>query len=259
MPQRSSYTEGTPNWFDLQTNDVAAEKAFYGPLFGWTFDDQPTPDGQFYSMARKSDGVVAAIVPKPPHAHGTVAAAMWNTYLAVDDVEATVARVAAAGGKVVLAPVDVPDAGRLAFVTDPTAASVGLWQAGGHVGATIVNEPGAVIWNELLTDDIAAATRFYQDVVGLVSETSDIGHGPYTTLKARGDSVAGVSRSTGADAPSYWHVYFAVENATEAAEAATELGGEVLAGPLETAIGPMAALRDPLGAVFSVFQLLTDS
>ena len=51
MPQRSSYHEGTPNWVDLQTSDVDAAKAFYTRLFGWSFDDQPMPQGGAYSMA----------------------------------------------------------------------------------------------------------------------------------------------------------------------------------------------------------------
>ena len=41
MPERTSYTQGTPNWVDLQTTDQDAAKAFYAGLFGWTYDDQP--------------------------------------------------------------------------------------------------------------------------------------------------------------------------------------------------------------------------
>jgi uncharacterized protein len=257
MPRRTSYSEGTPNWVDLQTTDTAAAKAFYGPLFGWAFDDLTTPDGQTYSVACKSGGVVAAIVPQPPHARHSAPA--WNTYLAVNDVDAAVARAAAAGGTVVMPPADVDDAGRVAFVADPTGASVGLWQARTNIGATVVNEPGALIWNELITSDIAVAAGFYRAVVGLVAETSDMGQGAYTTLKAGRESVAGVTAALVQGQPTHWHVYFSVADAAEAASAATALGGELLAGPLATPIGPMAAIRDPLGAVFSVFQLAAES
>ena len=66
MPARTSYPQGTPNWVDLQTTDTDAAKAFYGGLLGWTFDDQPMPDGRVYSMAKVGDAQVAAIAPQPP-------------------------------------------------------------------------------------------------------------------------------------------------------------------------------------------------
>jgi uncharacterized protein len=66
MPTRTSYAQGTPNWVDLQTSDLAAAKAFYSGLFGWTYDDQPMPDGQAYSMAMLRGHRVAAIAPQPP-------------------------------------------------------------------------------------------------------------------------------------------------------------------------------------------------
>ena len=63
MPARTSYPQGTPNWVDLQTTDTDAAKAFYGGLLGWTFDDQPMPDGRVYSMAKVGEAQVAAIAP----------------------------------------------------------------------------------------------------------------------------------------------------------------------------------------------------
>ena len=61
MPERTSYTQGTPNWVDLPTSDQAAAKAFYAGLFGWTYDDQPMGEGQVYSMAMLGGHQVAAI------------------------------------------------------------------------------------------------------------------------------------------------------------------------------------------------------
>ena len=78
---------------------------------------------------------------------------MWNTYIAVDDVDAAVDKVGSAGGQVLMPAFDIGDAGRMAFVADPTGAAVALWQANQHIGATLVNEPGALIWDELITDN----------------------------------------------------------------------------------------------------------
>ncbi len=65
MPERTSYASGTPNWVDLGTTDQAAAKDFYGPLFGWTFVDNPVDDTNtvFYTMASRNDSVVAGIGP----------------------------------------------------------------------------------------------------------------------------------------------------------------------------------------------------
>ena len=259
MPRRHSYAEGTPNWVDLKTSEVDAAKAFYRDLFGWSYADEQDADRQPLAVAKKAtpggEGVVAAIGHLPPDGADLFAPAMWNTYLAVNNVDVAVARTITGGGSVVRGPTEVGDAGVTALVKDSNGAPLSLWQAKERIGATLVNEPGAVIWNELTVDDLQSAVAFYDHVFGLTGQISDPGSGPYVTFKAKGDSVAGACPRGGAGAPSHWHVYFAVDDAARAAARAVELGGQVLAGPLETAIGPMAALRDCVGAMFSVFQI----
>ncbi len=111
MPDRDSYTPGTPSWIDVQTSDQEAAKRFYGGLFGWTYDDQPMPQGPVYSMGTIRGRHVAAIAPLPPQ-QGIPP--HWNTYVTVSDVDATTARVPDAGGTVVMPGFDVMDAGRMA-------------------------------------------------------------------------------------------------------------------------------------------------
>ena len=253
MPRRTSYSQGTPNWVDQQTTDQARAKSFYGELFGWQFDDQAAPQDNIYSMASKGDGVVAALAPQSPDMVARGAPPTWNTYLAVDDVDAVAKRVGPAGGNLLMEPFDVMDAGRMAFALDPSGAAVGLWQANQHIGATIVNEPGTLIWNELITENADSALPFYQEVFGLEAEAVDVGMGAYTMLKAGDKGVAGSMAPPMEGVPNHWHVYFAVEDVVKAAETARKLGGEVVSGPNETPIGPMAMLRDPLGGTFSVF------
>ncbi|SDY03262.1 hypothetical protein SAMN05421504_104280 [Amycolatopsis xylanica] len=250
MPHRTSYLQGTPSWVDLATTDQDAAKTFYGELFGWEFDDQKMPDGAVYSMAVLNGGVVAAIAAQPQPG----VPPLWNTYLTVDDVDAAAARVEAAGGKLVMPPFDVLDAGRMCFATDPSGAAVGLWQANQHIGATVVNEPGALIWNELITDN-EAALSFYDQVFGSTWEAGDIGGDtPYVALVVGGERIAGTVHPRVPGTPNHWHVYFAVADAAAAAERVTALGGTVLNGPFDTPIGPMAQLRDPQGGIFSIFE-----
>jgi uncharacterized protein len=250
MPERTSYTQGTPNWVDLQTTDQAAAKAFYSGLFGWTYDDQPMPEGQVYSMAMLGGHPVAAIAPPSP----APAPPMWNTYIAVDSVDEAAGKAEAAGGKVAMAPFDVMDAGRMAFVMDPSGAAVALWQANQHIGATLVAEPGTVCWNELVTAD-PGATRFYTDVLGLTAVTEDMGGGmSYTVFQAGGQTVGGTMPPQAPGVPNHWHVYFAVDDADAAAARATELGGTVVVPPFDIPVGRMAVISDPQGAVFSIIK-----
>jgi uncharacterized protein len=254
MPARTSYLQGTPNWVDLQTTDQGAAKAFYGGLFGWTFDDQPMPQGAVYSMAKLGDEHVAAIAPQSPEMAAAGAPPMWSTYLAVDSVDDAIAKVEAAGGQVAMAPFDVTEAGRMAFVVDPSGAAVAFWQAGKHIGATLVNEPGTVMWNELITTDPSAAA-FYEQVLGVTTAPMDVPEfGDYTLFQVNGEMVGGTVAPQMAGVPNHWHVYFAVADADATAAKVADLGGSILVEPFDTPAGRMAVATDPQGATFSVIQ-----
>ncbi|MDQ1494376.1 MAG: uncharacterized protein QOG69_859, partial [Actinomycetota bacterium] len=102
MLTKTEYVQGTPNWVDLQTTDQFAAKEFYASLLGWSYDDNPIPGGGgVYSMATLNGETVAAIAPMPPGAPEGMPP-MWNTYIAVDDVDATAEKVAPAGGQVLM-------------------------------------------------------------------------------------------------------------------------------------------------------------
>ncbi|AOW93753.1 hypothetical protein BFN03_16830 [Rhodococcus sp. WMMA185] len=254
MPIKSEYAQGTPNWFDVQASDQAAAKTFYSELLGWEYDDQPMPNGPVYSMALVGGENVAAVAPQSPDAAQAGAPAMWNTYIAVDDVDETVAKVADAGGQVLMPPFDVTEAGRMAFVSDPTGASVGLWQANKHIGATLVGDPGACIWSELNTNDVDKAVAFYGSVVGL--STTQMPMGPedtYTVFHAGDEQVGGCTDSQSDGTPNHWRVYFAVDDVDSSAAKAVELGGTIVEEAVTIpTVGRMAGIADPQGAVFSI-------
>jgi uncharacterized protein len=253
MPVRTSYAQGTPNWVDLQTPDQPAAKEFYAGLFGWTYDDQPMAPGAVYSMAKLGGQDVAAIAPQSPELAAAGAPPMWNTYLAVDNVDDAVAKVEAAGGQVAMQPFDIPGAGRMAFVMDPSGAAIAFWQASQHIGATLVNEPGTVTWNELITSDPDAA-RFYEQVLGMTTSTMDMGPGPYTLFEVGGQMVGGTIPPQMEGVPNHWHVYFAVADADACARKVAELGGSVLVEPFDTPVGRIAVVRDPQGTTFSIIK-----
>jgi hypothetical protein len=152
-----------------------------------------------------------------------------------------------------MAPFDVMDSGRMAFVLDPAGAAVALWQANQHIGATLVNEPGTVIWNELITTDPGVVT-FYADVLGVTTSTMDMGAGAYTLFEVGGEMVGGTTAPQMPGVPNHWHVYFAVADADATVAKVAELGGAVVVEPFDTPVGRMAVASDPQGAVFSIMQ-----
>jgi predicted enzyme related to lactoylglutathione lyase len=255
MPARSAYAEGTPNWVDLQTTDVDAAKAFYAALFGWSYADQPIPEGGSYSIAELGGDSVAAIAAQSPQMVERHVPPAWNTYIAVDDVDAAAAKVADAGGQLAMEPFDVMEAGRMAVALDPSGAAVGLWQAGNRIGATRVNEPGALTWNELTSADLEAALPFYEQVVGLAARKVPMGELEYTMLFVGEEMAGGATPPQMDGVPNHWHVWFAVADADETARIAGDAGGSVLAGPFDMPIGRVATIRDAQGAVFSVIAM----
>jgi len=256
MPERTSYAAGTPNWIDLQTGDPNAAKQFYGALFGWSYDDQPVDEanGVFYSMAKLDGHDVGAIAPLQDEQAAQGVPPHWNSYIAVDDVEAAVAKVGPAGGTVIAPPFDIFDAGRMAVVQDPTGAIFELWQAKEHVGATLVNEPGTFSWSELMTPDIPAAAAFYRALFGWDAVTSP-GDMPYTEFKLGGESIAGGMNPPMPGIPPLWNIYFAVADTDATVARATELGGSVIAPAMDIEPGRFAVLADPQGAMFSVIKM----
>ncbi|MEP7022682.1 MAG: VOC family protein [Actinomycetota bacterium] len=259
MPVRTSYAQGTPNWVDLQSTDTAAAKAFYGGLFGWDYEDFPMPQNGVYSMAKLNGSDVAAIAPQSPELAAAGAPSMWNTYLAVDSVDDTAAKVAPAGGQLAMEPFDVPGgAGRMAFVLDPSGAPVALWQAGNHMGAGLVNEPGTVLWNELITTDPSAAA-FYEQVLGMTATAMDMGDQKYTVFQVGDAQVGGTSAPQMPGVPNHWHIYFAVEDADAAAAKIAELGGTILVPPFDIPVGRIAVATDPQGAAFSIIKSAGDA
>lgn len=257
MAVRTSYQHGTPSWIDLSTTDIDAAKAFYGAIFGWRFEDNPTDQGGVYVMARKGDHAAAGMMQQQPEQAAMGIPPMWNTYVTVDDVGATVAAVEGAGGTVMMPPMQVMEAGSMAVIVDPSGAVVCLWQAGEHIGSEVVNEHGALCWNEVMTNDVPAAAAFYTQLFGWGTEDMDMGEmGTYTVFMLGEDGVAGGTGLPPVEGvPPHWGTVFATDDCDATCAAITANGGTVMAGPFDVPeIGRTAACTDPTGAVFQIMQ-----
>lgn len=245
MAERTSYLPGTPSWVDLGTGDTADAAEFYGEVFGWRAELDPRPEAGGYGMFTLRDKLVAGLGPivapgAPPS---------WTVYVSVDDADATTSAAAAAGATVVAEPMDVFDAGRLSALVDPLGSAISLWQPGRHLGAELVNEPGAFTWNELATTDLAAARAFYTSVFGWgVSEQGGDDADIYTV---QGNVTCGAHRASSGETPG-WSVWFSVEDCDAATATVTGLGGAVLVPPADLDFGRGAVVADRQGAVFGI-------
>lgn len=121
-----------PNPFvhiELNTTDPAKAKQFYGSLFDWKLEDMPMGGGDVYTLIGVGEegtggGILQHPVPGAP--------SMWLAYVNVDDVEASTKKAQSLGATVVRDKTEVPQMGWFSIITDPTGATIALWQAVPH-------------------------------------------------------------------------------------------------------------------------------
>jgi uncharacterized protein len=300
MPQRDGYIPGVPCWVDLSGPDPDAARHFYGGLFGWTSEDVMPPNsaGHYFIMRGEAGsssifdtsgnlrgGDIAAIRSTP---QGAPPRAMWNTYFWVSSADETASTVRQAGGSVVTEPFDFLNLCRTAVFTDPEGAAFAVWEAREHNGARLVNDPGAVVLNNLNTRDPERAKSFYGSVFGW--QTAGIGGGAVGwTLPGYGDwlerehhpglrqqmanagAPAGFEDVVGSiipiaddqpDVPPHWSVTFAAADTDATAARAAELGGRVIVPPFDAPWSTdtyslrITVIGDPQGATFTASKFL---
>src|SRR3954451_5268483 len=202
MAQRTSYAPGTFSYAELANSDASAAKGFYTALFGWDYDERPLGDGQVYSVAQRDGKAVAALFNSEQAPH-------WNCYVTVESADAAARRAGELGANVVAEPFDVFTAGRMAVISDPTGAVLQLWEPRENIGAYLVNQPGALTWNDLITPDPEAAAKFYGDLFGWTTEEVP-GAGGYRVISNGGRSNGGIMPLP--DGPPSWMPYFGHED-----------------------------------------------
>ena len=261
MTEVASFPPGTPSWCDLSTTDLTGALGFYTELFGWDAGETGGVDTGGYTMCFLRGLPVAAVAPQMEHQADQGIPPAWTTYITVDDVDELAGRVEELGGSLLSPPFDVFDFGRMCVLTDPSGAPVALWQARSHAGAGIVNDAGAMCWNELATRDPEAAQTFFGELLGWEVDRKGDGPADYREFRRRGEStnVAGCMPMVGDMwpdwLPAHWMVYFAVDDVDATAVRAAELGGTISVPPTDIEPGRFAVLGDPQGAVFSVIAM----
>ena len=260
MAEFTSHDPGTPCWVDVMSPDVDTSKAFYSAVFGWDAEDQHDDDGnRVYVMFSLNSKSVAGLGGQPPGMPAEMPA-VWNSYVATDDVAATAEKVTAAGGTVMMPPMAVFDSGEMAIFVDPGGAAFSVWKAGQHIGAEVCNEPNTYSWNELMTRDVDTALPFYRDVFGWTYESQDMGPAGTYHVIAGGDNeglggIMAMPPEMPEQVPNHWGVYFTVDDVDATVSSITGAGGQIVNGPMDIpGVGRMATAHDPAGGNFNILQ-----
>ncbi|MEO6361275.1 MAG: VOC family protein [Sphingomicrobium sp.] len=261
--QSCTSAHGSFIWYELMTPDPKGAKTFYDAVVGWDIDADAAPGPVEYRMIKRRDGGNAGGVLRLSDemaAHG--ARPVWLGYINVDDVNATVASIEQAGGKVLMGASDIPNVGRIAMVTDPQGAPFYIMKPTPPAGqedkvsdAFSVDQPQHVRWNELSTSDPDAAIAFYTSLFGWGHEGEmDMGEmGKYRFIQHNGTGIGAVMRKMPEMPISLWSYYIGVDDIDRAHEAVTSGGGTVLMGPMEIPGGEFALNgMDPQGAAFGL-------
>lgn len=251
MSRLIHHSPGSFSWLDYAAHDVKKARTFFGELLGWKAVDFE-PDGSS-AIFRLEGEPVAGLGTIPPSMHKTMPPT-WNTYVAVDDIGQTSGWVTGAGGAVIMPQTPVGTAGSMAVFADKSGHPFAVWKAGDHLGAGLIDEPGARAWFELRTADLAVARAFYVEVFGWT-----MAEGPPGVLEIHHDAraVGAVTLHPAGAAPPGppWLPSVAVEKLDAALKKVVALGGEVLGPPVKGPRGRTSVISDDQGGVLSLIQL----
>jgi uncharacterized protein len=254
--------QGSWIWYELMTTDAVGAKAFYDAVVGWNIDAASADPEMDYRMINCADGGMTGGVlalNEEMIGHGAVPA--WFGYIGVDDCDATVTAVLAAGGKVIMPAKDVAMAGRFAMVSDRCGAHFFIMtpaaspSGGESQSFSAEMQPGRCGWNELMAGNAENAVSFYTGLFGwALPEAMDMGDfGPYQFVEHDGVQMGAIMKKMPEMPVPFWSHYFWVPSIAVAKLAIEANGGTVINGPMEVPGGDWIVQGiDPQGAIFSL-------
>jgi predicted enzyme related to lactoylglutathione lyase len=248
-------------WYELLTPDPVAAKTFYDAVVGWNIEPQPSGEMDYRMIGRADGGNAGGVMRLTDEMRGHGAKPTWLGYVAVDDVDASVASIEQAGGKALMPAFDIPDIGRIALVADPQGVPFYVMRATPPAGnedkvsdVFSPDQPGRVSWNELTTSDLEAAKQFYPAQLGwTLGDVMPMGDmGDYQFITHHGVQLGAMMTAAAQNQP-HWRYYFRVAHVDTAKAAVEAGGGTVIHGPQEVPGGDRILIgTDPQGAEFAV-------
>jgi predicted enzyme related to lactoylglutathione lyase len=256
MAEAKTAVAHKPVWTDLSTSDPEGARKFYSAVFGWKVEVNPDPQYVGYALAKASGKDVAGIGPKQMEEAPTA----WTVYIGTANAAETAKKAEAAGAKIIAPVMEVGDQGQMAIIQDPSGAYLGLWQAGKMQGTQSTGS-NAMGWAELNARGFNKAEPFYKQLFNWgEKKTPASAENPteYTEFQAGGESIAGgmeMNSMVPAQVPSYWLVYFNVDNVDKAFDKVVAEGGKELMSPMDMPGGRFAIVSDPQGAAFGLLKM----
>ena len=233
-------------WHEQVSSDPKQAQDFYTQLFGW--DTEVFKPGEvdyaMISSGGQSHGGFGKAQEGAPPPH-------WLSHVRVEDVDETTDKVKNAGGKLLAGPFEMGEVGRMAIISDPQGAFLGIYQPESDQPAA----EGVFVWDELGTTDADDAQRFYGEVFGWTANDMGAEYGGYRIFNVRETGIAGFMTLPDATVPPNWHPYVYVDDPDATTEKAKELGGAAIMKPMDVPkVGRVALLGDPQGATFGIIK-----
>ena len=240
-------------WYELMTSDTKAAGKFYSDVVGWTTKEMPSGDSTYTTFNLDEVGMAGML-----HLPGHVA---WVGYIAVDDVDAHIQKIVAAGGKLFRPATDIPGMLRFAVMSDPQGAAIVVFTPDPAMPSPqrpAPPTPGTIGWHELYTTDIDAGFNFYSQLFGW-TKVSDMDMGPMGTYRIfdEGDHKQMGDGGMMVKPPQMptcaWAFYFDVDSIGAAVKRVQAGGGKILNGPNQVPGGGWIIQgQDPQGAMFAL-------
>lgn len=248
--------DGAPIWYELMTPDPDASKKFYDAVVGWTIDPQASGDMDYRMIVAPDGENAGGVMHMTADMLANGAKPAWLFYIGVQDVDGTAEKIKQLDGSVHMGPMDIPNVGRFAFVSDPQGMSFYIMRGDSPQDLTAfqVNTPGHAAWNELVTSDHKAAQAFYGELFNWENnETMPMGEmGEYAFIDHAGVRI-GAMMTAGAGWPTRWTYYFNVPSIDAAKGRIEQAGGTVTMGPHEVPGGMHIIMgTDPQGVDFAL-------
>lgn len=242
-------------WFELVTKDAKKAQAFYGEVLGWKV--KPFPMGNYtYEMILTGEALDTMIGGYAAPTNDT-APSHWIAYVSVDDVDAVAKAAIASGGRVIVAPMDIPGVGRRAGILDPQGAELHLLKSATGDAPDVKKAPhGTFFWNELHTTDPAKALAFFEKILGYSHTSMDAGGGTYHILSSKdGVGRGGMTANLSRGAAPHWLPYVSVDDVDATVARAKRLGATIPVTPEDIpGVGRVSVLQDPTGASLAIMK-----
>ena len=252
----TEHQAGMLSWADLTTPDLEASRKFYTSLFDLEYEEAPVAPGVVYAMLKKN-GKPSFAMSGPSNESGD-GRASWRGYFTVESTDEKVEKAKALGATIVVGPMDVFTAGRMAVIGDPAGAEFAVWQPRDHIGANVFAEAGALCWTELWTNDTAAAADFYSALFGWSADVNESPTGvDYTMFSIGGRPVGGMLavQPEWGEVPPNWSIYIGTEDLDASLAKAKSMGANSFMPVMEVPdIGRFTMIQDPQGSSFTLME-----